>query len=67
MLNYTGGSNKWGTMIRRCDFCGEIISEYECDEDGGIINTIFDDDNHICEDDYYEDDYYYEDEDDHED
>ena len=46
---YTGGNNGWGTMEISCAFCGEIIAEYECDEDGLPTEPIFDiSENHIC-------------------
>ena len=34
LSEYTGGKSGWGTMVSRCSICGEIVAEYECDEDG---------------------------------
>lgn len=51
LSQYTGGINGWGTMICRCPDCGEIIAEFECDEQGRIVQAVFDDsDSHECED-----------------
>lgn len=51
MSEYTGGNNGWGTMIYRCPFCGEIVAEYNCDEDGVPTDRIFDNaDSHKCPD-----------------
>jgi len=48
---YTGGIHGWGTMISKCDTCGEIVAEYECDEEGRPTEAIFDEcDTHRCED-----------------
>lgn len=47
---YTGGKDGWGHMITRCAFCGEIVAEYECDENGIPTTCVFDfADKHICE------------------
>lgn len=51
LSEYTGGSKGWGTMICRCACCGEIVSEYLCDEDGIPTDALYDEsEEHICED-----------------
>lgn len=50
LSEYTGVSKGWGTMITRCSVCGEVIAEYECDENGIPTKPIFDyTDSHVCE------------------
>ena len=47
---YTGGIHGWGTMLCKCANCGEIVAEYECDENGRPIKAIFNhEDEHECE------------------
>lgn len=48
---YTGrGCHDWGTMIFRCKVCGELVAEYDCDEDGVPTDVIFDNiDEHGCD------------------
>ena len=49
LSEYTGGNGGWGTMISRCEWCGEIVSEYETDSEGHCTVPIFDDsENHRC-------------------
>jgi predicted RNA-binding Zn-ribbon protein involved in translation (DUF1610 family) len=50
LSQYTGGNSGYGTMISRCSICGEIVAEYECDENGIPTDAIFDNtDTHMCE------------------
>jgi len=42
LSEYTGGIGGWGTMISRCAWCGEIVSEYETDSEGRCTIPIFD-------------------------
>ena len=50
LSEYTGGASGWGTMISRCADCGEIVCEYECDEDGIPTISVFDNtESHQCE------------------
>lgn len=47
---YVGGNNGWGTMVYECAICGEVVAEYECDENGVPTVAIFDySEEHICE------------------
>ena len=47
---YTGGNTGWGTMIYHCPDCGEVVAEWECDENGIPTKAIFDDSEaHECE------------------
>ena len=49
LSHYTGGANGWGTLVSVCADCGEIVAEYECDENGVPTVAIFDDsDTHTC-------------------
>ena len=48
---YTGGIAGWGTMISHCSWCGQVVSEYETDEEGRCTVPIFDDsEGHRCPD-----------------
>lgn len=50
LSHYTGGNSGWGTMVCTCADCGAVVAEYECDEDGIPMETIFDcADSHQCE------------------
>lgn len=49
LSHYTGGIHGWGTMVSECALCGEVVSEYTCDEDGFPMDAIFDDEEtHRC-------------------
>ena len=47
---YTGGVHGWGDMISKCTSCGEIVSRYECDENGIPVKAVFDHtESHECD------------------
>ena len=49
LSEYTGGNAGWGTMVSRCAICGEVVAEYNCDEQGLPTTAIFDDcESHQC-------------------
>ena len=51
LSQYTGRNNGWGTMQSFCSICGEIVAEYECDEDGRPIRCLFNNiERHVCDD-----------------
>lgn len=46
---YTGGAAGWGTLLYRCERCGQRIAEYECDSDGLPTNCLYDKEaEHVC-------------------
>jgi len=52
LSEYTGGNSGWGNMISKCACYGAVVSEYECDESGTPVRTIFNRwDDHVCEED----------------
>lgn len=46
---YNGGATCWGQMIGRCTECGELISCWDCDDDGVPVAVVFDEEEkHNC-------------------
>lgn len=44
---YTGGSSGWGQLESYC-ICGELVGVYNVDENGSIVEVVWEDNDHVC-------------------